>query len=259
MKLGALLLVLFMLFPSSSQAKTDWYGLKLTPVPIDEQETLCEKYVEAPVVLLESDEDIRIGDIRAVDIVGDSVMVVVEHYLYDTVQIWLWNVKSGFQFGYEFDCDFRKNNDYALSKNGEVLVYVGRDGHIVGFTRDGNEVKTTVYSTPQQVKKMNYDVIVRSKYTLINETNPGVIISSPYEGHNGRVVVEATNGWRKTVFDFRKQYSQYKKEKYEHLMPHPYIGLFLILFFFGGLFLVLKNVPLPKRYEKKFDRRLPRK
>lgn len=220
MRFFIMVVLLITLFTVPATAEVSWADIPLTTATSSEQEATLRSIIS--ITSLNSQEEIKIGDIVFVDIIDTTLLIAVEYYE-NITQLWVWDVFEGFKHGYEIALTYPPirgiYRSFCLSSDGTVLYYVGKGGAILGFQGVDKSVKTEVYSKPQYLE--DYDRPSRSEYKCIDHKN-------------GRIVVSSSTGQYITVFDFSEAYNEYRADYNSKLFPSAvlhfiWIAILLIL------------------------------
>ena len=77
------------------------------------------------VTTLNSQEDLKMGKIIDVDAVDTTLLIAVKYN--DAMQVWIWDVYDGFQYGYEIKSTYILSKaSYALSADHILLIVLGK-------------------------------------------------------------------------------------------------------------------------------------
>lgn len=220
-----ILLITFFLPPAI--AEVAWADIPLmTATPYEQEKTLRSIISVTP---LNVQEEIKVGDIVFVDIVGTTLLVAVEYYE-NITQLWVWDIFEGFIHGYEIALTYPPirgiYRSFCLSPDGMVLYYVGKGGAILGLCGSDESVQIEVYSKPLYLE--DYDRPYRSEYKC--------------EDHkNGRIIVSSSTGERITVFDFTEAYNEYRADYNDKLFPSVILYFIWITIFLISIAWLIRN------------------
>ncbi len=200
-----MVVIIVTLFIVPAIAEVSWADIPLTTATSSEQEATLRSIIS--ITSLNSQEEIKIGDIVFVDIVDTTLLIAVEYYE-NITQLWVWDIFEGFKHGYEIALTYPPIREiyrsFCLSSDGTVLYYVGKGGAILGLRGVNKSVKTEVYSKPRYLE--DYDRPYRSEYKCIDHKN-------------GRIIVSSSTGQCITVFDFTEAYNEYRADYNSKLFP----------------------------------------
>lgn len=228
MRLVAILLLCLCLYISPAKAEILWGDLPLDFAEDQEREDALSTILY--VSYLDYVDDLKVGDIIFLDIVGENCLIAVNYE--DLTQIWVWTIQGEFQYGYEIQQTYHPisatNRSFCLTPDGTILVYLGRGGSIVGLSALDGQPIVSVYSTPDVIENLEYNRPSRSAYKR-------------YYRDKGKVIVTSPGGELITVIDFSDEYMKYQSEKNIHILPYAIMIMILLGFFLCTIAWLIKN------------------
>lgn len=158
---ASLLIVLFCLLLPAAQAEVCWGALPLSTAAPEESAEILANITS--LTTLNSQEDLKMGKIIDVDAVDTTLLIAVKYN--DAMQVWIWDVYDGFQYGYEIKSTYILSKaSYALSADHIVLIVLGKYMPTLAIEGTDDETTLTVYDTPKEVKEYRYKYPSLSDY-----------------------------------------------------------------------------------------------
>mgnify|MGYP001030954182 CR=1 FL=1 len=207
-----LLSIIFVLLSWTARAEVCWGTLPLSTAAPEKSAEILANITN--VTTLNSQEDLKMGKIIDVDAVDTTLLIAVKYN--DAMQVWIWDVYDGFQYGYEIKSTYILSKaSYALSADHIVLIVLGKYMPTLAIEGTDDETTLTVYDTPKEVKEYRYKYPSFSDYRYVTCSK-------------GRVIVEAPDGTQITIFDRTSEYQEYADQ--EELGKRPFAIWQLIIF-----------------------------
>ena len=117
---ASLLVVLLCLLLPAAQAEVCLGTLPLSTAAPEKSAEILANITN--VTTLNSQEDLKMGKIIAVD---TTLLLAVKYN--DAMQVWIWDVYDGFQYGYEIKSTYILSKaSYALSADHILLIVLGK-------------------------------------------------------------------------------------------------------------------------------------
>ena len=120
---ASLLVVLLCLLLPAAQAEVCLGTLPLSTAAPEKSAEILANITN--VTTLNSQEDLKMGKIIDVDAVDTTLLIAVKYN--DAMQVWIWDVYDGFQYGYEIKSTYiLSKSSYALSADHILLIVLGK-------------------------------------------------------------------------------------------------------------------------------------
>lgn len=197
-----------------------------------EDDSFSMKYIIQDVSRLTEESQLIVREARSWDLNDTKLLVAMDFWEKD-IQLWLFDINEGFQYGYQLDtstssCD--RMNAW-LSPEGTILLYLGEET-VLGFPPAVETVDDIQeYQVPESIRHFQYKHVASSQYGVS-------------KAKDGIFEVRSPDGEKITVYDYSVQYTEYlqllrKETRWFYIFYFPY--LFLVVFLAAKLVKHLLN------------------